>query len=227
MDSGADCAERVCLMDWMTDTQRTEDWFTARLGHLTASRMNDALDYLKSGCSGAKRKALKLEVLTERLTGKPVDKFTNTAMQWGIDNEAAARTEYERQTGNRVAECGFAQHQRIPWIGASPDGLIGDDGLVEIKCPNSTTHLNTLLTNEIPEMYKNQMILQLFVTGRLWCDFVSFDPRFPAPDHIWYDRFTPTVSEFSHIEAECLKFLDEITLMEKKLRGELYENIID
>lgn len=154
--------------------QRTDNWYQARIGKVTASRIS------KLNAKPAKGKALnalELELLTERITGQAVNNFTSPAMQWGIDTEPLARQAYELQYFCTVIETGLIDHPTIAMCGASPDGLVGDDGLIEIKCPNTTTHISTLVSDEVPYEYIPQMQWQMACTGRKWCDFVSFDPR--------------------------------------------------
>lgn len=160
----------------MNILQRSDDWQTARIGKITASRIKDLTAKPKTG------KALNTtltELLAERLAGQKAECFVNRAMQWGIDNEQNAIASYENITGAFVVGCGLIDHPTIPMSGASPDGLVGDDGLVEIKCPETTTHANTLLTGQVPSEYLPQMMWQMACTGRAWCDFVSYDPRMP------------------------------------------------
>lgn len=156
--------------------QRSDEWHTARIGKISASRVAGLSAKPKTGKA---LNATLLEILAERLTGTKQEIYVNKAMQWGIDNEAGAISAYENLTGEFVVGCGFIEHPTIPMSGASPDGLIGDDGLIEIKCPESTTHLNTLMTQQVPSEYLAQITWQLACTARKWCDFVSYDPRMP------------------------------------------------
>jgi len=147
--------------------QRTDAWYSSRIGKLTASRMADAVNTLKKGGDTEKRSNYRLELIAERFTGKAADFFENYAMKWGTDCEPLARSAYEVHTGNMVSEVGFIAHPIIEWAGASPDGLVGD-GLLEIKCPNTTTHIKYLLAGEVPEQYKYQMLWQMLCTQRKW-----------------------------------------------------------
>lgn len=163
----------------MNILQRNDDWLTSRIGKITASRIGGINAKPKTG------KALNetlLEILSERLTGEKTEGFTSKAMQWGIENEPYAVTAYENETGLFVMQTGLIDHPTIPMSGASPDGLVGKDGLIEIKCPTSPTHTNTLLTGQVPSEYMPQITWQLACTGRKWCDFVSYDPR--QPEHL-------------------------------------------
>ena len=155
--------------------QQHEDWVADRVGKITASRVKDISAKTRKGKA---LNATMTTLLTERLTGEIEDRRISDAMQWGIDNEPNAIAAYENKTGEFVVGCGLIPHPAISMSGASPDGLIGDDGLIEVKCPNRDTHTNTLLTQQVPDEYLPQITWQLACTGRKWCDFVSYDPRF-------------------------------------------------
>ena len=159
--------------------QRTDEWYSARIGKITASRIGGINAKPQKG--NALNNTL-TELLSERLTGLPKDTKTNADMQWGIDCEPLARQAYGLATFQTVAETGLIDHPAIPMSGASPDGLVGKDGLIEIKCPTSPKHTNTLLTGQVPSEYMPQITWQLACTGRKWCDFVSYDPR--QPEHL-------------------------------------------
>lgn len=160
----------------MNILQRSEDWHSGRCGKITASRIKDIA---ANPGKGKALNATQLNVLGERLTGVQVETPPNTKMQWGIDNEPNAIAAYENLTGEFVIGTGLIDHPAIALSGASPDGLIGSDGQIEVKCPDTTTHLNTLLTKEVPAEYIPQITWQLACTRRTWCDFVSYDPRLP------------------------------------------------
>ena len=164
---------------------------------------------LKNGDDSAERRNLKIEMLAERMTDQIVPKYTNEAMLWGIETEPEAKDVYEEVTGRLITDVGFMDHPVIPFLGASPDGFV-DDGLIEIKCPTTSTHLTWAIDGEVPEEHKPQMIVQCLVTGREWCDFVSYDPRVPESYQLFVRRFTPTLDERSEIEAEAVKFLAEV-----------------
>ena len=157
--------------------QRSEEWFKARLGRATASRFGDIMARTRSGY-GAQRKNYKAELVVETLTGTQNEFYASTAMQWGTDTEPVARLAYILETGNEVEETGFWLDDELG-AGASPDGFVGEDGLLEIKCPNTATHLETLERKEVPFQYRAQVQGQMWITGRKWCDFVSYDPRLP------------------------------------------------
>ena len=189
--------------------QGSEVWLAARLGKVTASRMDDLLARTKSGY-GAGRSNYMAQLIAERLTGKVAESYTNAAMAWGTENEPAARAAYEFVTDQEVTETGFILHPGINDSGASPDGLVGGKGLVEIKCPNTATHIETLLTCSIPGKYQKQMLWQMACTQRLWCDFVSFDPRMPEHLRIFVQRMAYDSKEAQRMELEVVEFLAEM-----------------
>jgi len=193
--------------------QRTDEWFESRLGKATASRIADIIAKTKTGPS-ASRENYAVQLVLERITQSKGESYTNAAMQWGTDTEPMARQQYELKRGVFVDEVGFIDHPTIAMSGASPDGLVGADGLVEIKCPNSATHMETLVSRKIPQKYIPQMMWQMACTGRNWCDFVSFDPRFPENLQIFVERvdYDPTYARM--LELEVGQFLDEV---EKKV----------
>lgn len=196
--------------------QRTAEWLSFRLGKLTASRMADVLATTKSGPS-ATRKNYLAQLVAERLTGTPGESFTNAAMQWGTEMEPLARAAYEMFIDDLVDQTGFVDHPSIAWCGASPDGLVNDSGLVEIKCPSTATHIDYLLSGEVPSKYEPQMALQLLCTGRKWCDFVSYDPRMPEEHRLFVVRFTPATEYLAKVETEAKKFLAEVDETIKRL----------
>jgi putative phage-type endonuclease len=167
--------------------------------------MNDAL----AGPETAARRNYLIQLVTERLTGQQQESFSSAAMQRGTDLEPVARMAYEATNGF-VDKAGFYKHQSIEWFGASPDGLAGDDGLVEIKCPNSTTHVDYILEGKVPTKYKRQMLAQLACTGRKWCDFVSFDDRLPEHLQLFVVRFEPKPEEIDKLQEGVIKFLNDV-----------------
>lgn len=189
--------------------QRSTEWFMQRLGHLSGSRINDALTFLAKGGESEKRIQLRYELASERMTGLPTPSYTNGAMQWGIDTESLARGAYEAEKGVMVDEVGFIKHPSIEWAGASPDGLI-QGGLIEIKCPASTTHIKYLTAGVVPSQYKPQMLWQMACTKREWCDFVSYDPRMPEDLQLFITRFEPLNSELAEIEEKAEQFLQTV-----------------
>lgn len=198
--------------------QGTEQWFADRLGKVTASRINDVMATLKSGCEAASRKNYRAQLVAERLTGVKADSFTNGAMQWGTENEPIARAMYEIETGVDVEEVGFIAHPTIAMTGASPDGLVGDEGLIEIKCPNTATHIDYILAGKPPSEYQNQMLWQMECTNRKWCDFVSYDPRMPEGMQLFIVRFERDDKRLAELREGVAKFLAEVEETIEKLK---------
>ena len=188
--------------------QRTTEWHTARLAKVTASRVADVIAKTKSGY-GASRANLMADLIVERLTGQPASTFTNAHMEWGTEQEPHARAAYSARTGELVEEVGFIDHPRIANSGASPDGLVAD-GLVEFKCPATSTMLDTLLTQAVPTKYIPQMQWQMACTGRAWCDFVSYDPRLPEHLRMFVKRVDRDNDYIKMLEAEVTLFLSEL-----------------
>lgn len=188
--------------------QGTEEWHLARLGKATASRFQDIMAKTRSGYS-ASRKNYAVEVALEIITGQRQEFYKSSAMEWGTETEPVARLEYELATGNEVEETGFWLHDILP-IGASPDGLVNGDGLLEIKCPNSATHLETLITGKVPRQYIYQVQGQLFVTERDWADFVSYDPRMPENARIKIIRVNRDDSLIRDLVFELEEFVKEV-----------------
>ena len=188
--------------------QRTDEWFNIRLGRVTASRVQDVLATTKTGYSTS-RKNYMMELMVERLTNTKQDSYTNTAMQHGIDNEPIAKAEYEKVIDGLVHEVGFVMHPAIPMFGCSPDGFVGNDGLVEIKCPNTAQHVDAIL-NGFPSRYQAQVQAQMACTERLWCDFVSFDPRMPAGKRLIRIRVKRNNQYIEDMETAIEEFLSEL-----------------
>jgi putative phage-type endonuclease len=189
--------------------QGTEEWFTIRIGKVTASRVADVIAKTKTGYS-ATRDNYMAQLVCERLTGQKGDSFSNAAMQHGTETEPLARLSYEVTQNVLVDEVGFVPHPSIEMAGASPDGLVGDDGLLEIKCPNTATHIETLLSQIVPGKYNTQMQFQMACTGRQWCDFVSFDNRLPEELQLFVKRVPRDTVFIRLIEAEIIQFLAEL-----------------
>ena len=198
--------------------QRSEAWIQIRLGKVTASRIADVCARTKTGW-GASRKNYMADLVAERLTGKKVEGFTNAAMQWGTDMEPEARIAYEFYRDSSVSEVGFVPHPSIAETGASPDGLVGDDGLVEIKCPNTATHIETLRGGTLPEKYFLQMQWQMACTGRQWTDFASYDPRLPESMRLFVDRVKRDDTAIAAIEKDVTDFLMELRAIVSELRS--------
>ena len=189
--------------------QRTKEWFAARCGKVTASRVADIIAKTKTGYSASRENYL-AQLVCERMTGKPAESYSNAAMQWGTDQEPFARAAYEAAKDVLVEEMGFAVHPTIEGAGASPDGLVGEFGLVEIKCPNTATHIQTLLDQKIPEKYITQMQWQMACTKRNWCDFVSFDPRMEEGLQLFIKRVEYHPMYVAELEKEVIYFLMEV-----------------
>lgn len=198
--------------------QGTDEWKAERLGKVTASRVADVIARTKTGW-GASRANYMAELLVERLTGTAPDSYINAAMQWGTDQEPVARRNYEFMQECEVVTVGFVPHPTIPMTGASPDGLIGNDGMVEFKCPNSSTHIDTLLGAPVAGKYITQMHWQMVCAGRQWCDFVSFDPRMPAHMQLHITRVNRDAAMISSLEAEVTVFLGELDAKLAELRS--------
>jgi putative phage-type endonuclease len=189
--------------------QGSEEWFTIRIGKVTASRVADVIAKTKTGYS-ASRDNYMAQLVCERLTGQKGESFTNAAMQHGTDTEPLARAAYEAFKDVLVDEVGFVPHPTIKMAGASPDGMVGEDGLLEIKCPNTATHIETLLSESVPGKYFTQMQFQLSCTGRQWCDFVSFDNRLPEELQLFVKRVPRDEVFIRLIEAEIVQFIAEL-----------------
>jgi len=189
--------------------QGTPEWFAARLGKVTASRVADVVAKTKTGY-GASRANYMAELVAERLTGATAERFQNDAMRWGTEKEPDARMAYEFATEADIEQVGFVIHPRISESGASPDGLVGALGLVEIKCPNTATHIETLIGQAVPGKYVTQMQWQMACTGRAWCDFVSFDPRLPSEMSLFVRRVERDDAVIAELEQEVARFLEEL-----------------
>lgn len=185
------------------------EWRQERLGRATASRIADIVAKTKTGYS-AGRANYAAQLIAERLTGTPTEGFTSDAMRHGIQYEGEARELYEFTTGRFVDQIGFVSHPTIAMSGASPDGLVGDDGLLEIKAPNTATHLDTLTGQTIPGKYQTQMLWQMACTGRRFCDFASYDPRMPPHMRLFVKRLDRDDARIAELEAEVSAFLAEI-----------------
>ena len=203
--------------------QGTPEWLFERCGQVTASRVKDVVAKLKSGKSSQARETYKLEVLTEILTGRTTEHYVSAAMDFGTENEPLARTGYEIAKDVEVEKIGYVRHATIKRAGCSPDGLVGDDGLVEIKCPNTKTHLNYLLRDpleeSVPTDYIPQMMWQMACTGRSWCDFVSYDPRLPQEFGLFIKRLDRDEALICAMEKEVEQFINEVGELCQKLQA--------
>lgn len=196
--------------------QRSPEWFAARCGKVTGSCVSDVLAKVKTG-EATGRVNYRAQLVVERLTGSPAGgDYTNAAMQRGVDFEPLARAAYEVQTGSLVIETGFWHDDNM---GASPDGLIDDDGISEIKCPNFANHITYLKNKKIPSKYMPQVQFQMFVTNRQWCDFVSYAPEMPANLQLFICRVARDDAYIADMVEEIEKFLEEVNKEVDELRA--------
>ena len=198
--------------------QRSDEWFAARCGKATGSRIADIVAKTKSGYS-ASRANYMAQLVVERMTGKVAESFSNAAMDWGTEQEPYARAAYEAHSGVLVDEVGMVDHPTVAMSGASPDGLVGEDGLVEIKCPTTATHIETLMEKAAPKKYIDQMQWQMACTGRKWCDFVSFDPRMRECLQLFVKRVERDDEYIAELESEVAAFLQEVSDKVEKLKS--------
>jgi len=196
--------------------QGSDEWKAARCGSLGGSRFHEAIAKTKSGW-GASRSNLAAELVIERLTGQPVEKFVNDAMRAGTENEPIARGLYEFMNDCEVQQVGLILHPHINKSHSSPDGLVADDGLIEIKAPLAATHLKTLLGEDIDHKYRVQMMWGMAVSGRQWCDFVSFNPSFPSEMQLYVQRVHRDDAMIAELEKEARIFLSEVDQTISKL----------
>ena len=195
--------------------QGTPEWLAERAGKVTASMVSAVL--AKPETAGYRD--YQAQLVAEILTGKPQGSdYTNAAMQFGTEMEPLARSAYEAETGFSVDEVGFCQHPTIDRAGASPDGLVGNSGLVEIKCPKVATHLAYLIAGVVPAGYKNQMLWQMACTGRDWCDFASFRPDLPEHLQLFIVRFKRDPERIKELETAVVAFLDTVDKMINQLK---------
>jgi putative phage-type endonuclease len=197
-------------------TQGTPEWFAERLGRVTASRLADVLAKTKTGYS-ASRANYMTQLVLERITKTRAESYSNAAMEWGVTQEPFARAAYEAHTGQMVEEVGFIQHPDIEDAGASPDGLVGDDGMVEIKCPSSSTALECWLIhaqggNPVDAKYYAQMQFQMRCADRSWVDYVVFDPRMPVKAQLFIYRVQRNAEFLKIAEDEVITFLTEVDI---------------
>lgn len=202
--------------------QRTAEWLSERCGRVTASCIYKVMARTKTGY-GADRANYHAQLVAERLTGSPAENYTNSAMQWGIDTEDQARAMYSLEVGEEVTETGFHRHPTILFCGASPDGMVGERGLVELKCPNTATHISTLTGASIERKYLLQMQWQMECTGREWCDFASFDPRLPDEMQLHVRRVERDETLLAEIREEVVKFLTEVAETVEELSAKYLE----
>lgn len=195
--------------------QQSQEWFKERCGKITASRLGDVMAKVDT----AKYRNYKAQLIAERLTGKVEESYTNSAMKWGTETEPLARTAYELLKNEMVEQIGFCNHPTIEMAGASPDGIVGVEGLVEIKCPNTATHIDNLMSKTIPSEYINQVQWQMECCNRKWCDFVSFDPRMPTDLQIMVVRVNRDYDYSAKMREAVIKFNQEIEDTIQQLRS--------
>jgi hypothetical protein len=191
--------------------QGSAQWLQQRIGKVTGSRIKDVMAYLKSGKGEMQTRAnYRVELIAEILTGQAAQHFVSDAMRWGVDQEQFARAAYEMRRDVMVDRVGFVGYPTIDRAGGSPDGLVGSDGGVEIKCPETTTHIRWMLEKQVPHEHQLQMMFYMACTGRGWWDFVSFDPRLPVKFQLFTVRLQRDEARIAEVETEVLKFLQEI-----------------
>ena len=208
--------------------QGTPEWLQARTGLLTGSRASDAIGVLKSGKESAARRDYRIQLVSERLTGRPQeDTFVNAAMQHGTDTEPAARGAYEAITGQLIRQTGFIQRPDV-LAGCSLDGHVGSlEGILELKCPKTATHLGYLLRpHELPKRYIPQVTHNLWVTGATWCDFVSFDDRLPEPMQLFAVRVRAEELGVETYAEKALAFLAEVDAELAKLQEQFADVLV-
>jgi len=195
--------------------QRSPEWFAERCGKVTASRVSDIIAKTKSGYSSSRANYM-AQLVCERATGIVEPSFTNAAMEWGTEKEPMAREAYSVKTGNLVTEVGFIRHPYLE-AGASPDGMVGNN-LIEIKCPNTATHIDTLLSKTVPTKHITQMQFQMACTGALWCAYVSYDPRMEPRLQLFIKRVERDAEYIKELEGEVSEFLVELNIKINKLK---------
>jgi putative phage-type endonuclease len=205
-------------MDNLELVQGSAEWLAARCGSLGASQVHEALAKTKTGWGAGRANAM-AALVVERLTDRPVQGFMNDAMRWGTETEPQARDAYSFHADVDVAEVGLVKHPRIPRTHASPDGLVGQDGLIEIKCPQSATHLDTLLGAPVASKYITQVQWQMACTGRAWCDWVSFDPRFDGAMQLFIQRIPRDDAMIADLERDVEAFLAEASAKVERLQA--------
>ena len=215
--------------------QGSIDWFIARLGFATGSHAADIMDFLKQTKAeesagikreSAKRANYKAQIVAELLTGKPAfDGYLSPEMEWGNEQEVYARAAYEIESTCDVDLVGFVIHDTIPRMGGSPDALVGDEGLLEIKCPKTSTHYRWLLGGEVPEDHIPQMDFYMACTGRQWCDFVSYDPRIHEALRMFVKRLPRDEERISALEAAVIQFNAEVNQTIERLQAIAGESI--
>jgi putative phage-type endonuclease len=207
-------------MEIITDIEQgSEEWLSLRLGWITASRFKDVMSNGRSGAPSKTRLSYMYQLAAEALTGDRVESFSSEYMEWGTKTEPQACAMYEFDSGVSVDHPAFIKWNAVNKIGISPDGLVNDDGGIEIKCPKTTTQIETFLSGKMPSCHKPQVQGSLWVTGREWWDFVSFDPRIDGDASYMCVRQYRDEKYISELEEKCLSFEAELIEMINKLRG--------
>lgn len=204
--------------------QGTDEWKQIRLGKISASRMGDLLATTRSGTAASRAKYM-AQLVCERMTGVPTEFKVTKPMERGTELEPIARAAYEVETNQMVDQIAWVNHPKIENAGCSPDGLVGDDGLVEIKCKETHNHFETILKDEIDSDHEKQMLWQMACTGRKWCDYVCFDDRAPAGLQLYVKRLHRDDKRIETMEAEVIKFLAELDVLENKLKAKAKNGI--
>ena len=198
--------------------QGTDEWKQIRLGKVSASRMGDLLATTKTGSAAATRAKYMAQLVVERMTGNPTEFKITKPMERGTELEPIARAAYEVETNQMVDQVAWVNHPTIENAGCSPDGCIGEDGLVEIKCKETHNHFESILKDEIDSDHAKQMLWQMACTGRKWCDYVCFDDRAPEGLQLFVKRLHRDDEKIKTMEAEVVKFLKELDELENKLK---------
>ncbi len=205
------------LADKMPGEQGTALWLSERVGKATGSKFVNIMATRKDKKEAAPRYKYKMELVVERITGRPTETYVSGYMEHGTEFEPEARAAYERATGFMVLQSGFRNHPEIPNCGGSVDGTVDDDGIIEIKCPTAFNHLEAMLADEMPEEHIPQVQGYLWITGRKWADFVSYDPRLPAGLNLFIKRITRDDDYIAELAANVAIFLGEVDAMHKQL----------
>lgn len=208
------------MIDPRTVEQGSDEWKALRLGCITASNVAEVMSKGKGNAEAIGRYKYKVKLVAERLTGVAGESFSNQAMEWGVEQEKFAAIEYEANKGVLVEKTGFWPSEEIKWLGASPDRLVGSDGLLEIKCPNTTTHLQYFFDGVVPTEYRKQIQCQMWVTGRSWTDFVSYDSRLPKRNQLFIVRVERDEELIKEMKLEVIKFLYEVETLIGKLNAD-------
>lgn len=199
--------------------QGTQEWLELRLGKVTASKFIEVMTNGRGGKPSATAKSYMIKLVAEILRGQPMPFFENDAMRWGTETEPQARAMYELKNDVDVKEVAFVELNEF--VGVSPDGLVGDEGLLEIKCPNTETQIKRFLDGVgLPKEYEAQVQGQLWVTGREWCDFVSFDPRIDVEASYIQTRVYRDEEYIAKLEEKVTAFVEEMKEMINTLTGE-------